>query len=426
MSTASWAPTRWAEKKAASGPIDVIVTDAKLRQALVATRSLGSSGYRVGAVECGSTGGVPTFSSRWCAATARVEDRDVDPELMVQQLIDLASSSSKEVVVIPNHDGTIDAIRERRSEVEASCVLALARPGPLEAASDKRTTLEVARRLGIRTPESVTVTHEDEIADALASVPTPAVLKPVRSWVVSGQERHRLGVRLVRSTSEAGDQLRAMLGMGAVVLVQTWVPGERLAISFVHANGLFHGEFAQVAHRMLPIIGGDSVMRESVPLPDDATKDARRLVSELELDGYAEVEFRRDFDGSPVLMEINPRLSASIECALRAGVDFPGLVRAWATDELPERVTSRYRIGVRVRWLAADVKWLFDNARQRGAPDTVPIRKAIGSFFEDFRKPTSYDYFDRRDLRPAMVAFGSDLARLTRLLKQQSTEGGRR
>jgi predicted ATP-grasp superfamily ATP-dependent carboligase len=192
-----------------------------------------------------------------------------------------------------------------------------------------------------------------------------------------------------------------------------------LAVSFLHARGSFYGEFAQVAHRMLPILGGESVLRESVPLPEDATTDARRLVSELELDGYAEVEFRRDADGTPVLMEINPRLSASIECAVRSGIDFPGLVRAWATQELPDPGRSSYRTGVRVRWLAADVKWLLDNARQQGAPDTVASRDAVSSFFKDFRKQTSYDYFNAHDLRPALVALASDMAWLARSLKQR-------
>ena len=411
---------RWIAKGPMTGPIEVILTDAKLRQALVAVRTLGERGYTVGAVECLSTRVVPAFSSRWCAATARVEDREVDPTGMVQQLIDLASSSSRDVVVIPTHDGTIAAIEERRSELEVHCKLALAQSGPLEAANDKRTTLELASELGIRTPLSVTVVDRDEIWDAVTSTQMPVVLKPVRSWVAAGGERRRLGVRFARSAPEAREQLRSMLDLGAVVLVQTWIPGQRLAVSFVRWRGSFYGEFAQVAHRMLPILGGASVLRESVPLPEDATTDARRLVSALELDGYAEVEFRRDADGTPVLMEINPRLSASIECPVRAGVDFPNLVRGWAVDDLPGPGKSSYRTGVRVRWLAADVKWLIDNARQQGAPDTVAPRVAVSSFRQDFRKPTSYDYFDGRDRRPALAAVGSDMAWLARRLMQRS------
>jgi predicted ATP-grasp superfamily ATP-dependent carboligase len=164
-------------------------------------------------------------------------------------------------------------------------------------------------------------------------------------------------------------------------------------------------------------------MRESVPLPADAADAARRLVTELDLDGYSEVEFRRDSEGNPVLMEVNARLSASIECAVRSGVDFPGLVQAWARNELPDRTVSGYRTGVRVRWLAADIKWLFDNGRQRSAPDAVPTRASLSSFFADFRKPTSYDYFDAHDLTPALVSIAADMGCLARSVKERFTGG---
>jgi hypothetical protein len=118
-------------------------------------------------------------------------------------------------------------------------------------------------------------------------------------------------------------------------------------------------------------------------------------------------------------------LSASVECAVRSGIDFPGLVRAWATNELPDPGKSSYRTGVRVRWLAADVKWLLDNASQQGAPDTVRSRDAVSSFIKDFGKPTSYDYFDARDMRPAVVALASDMAWVARRAKQRLAPPGR-
>lgn len=423
-SSGSTTRAEWVTKRPGAGPIEVVVTDAKLRQALVVVRSLGMRGHQVGAVECLSTRGVPTFSSRWCAATARVEDREGDPATMVRQIIDLASASSKEVVVIPSHDGTIAALDQHRDQVEPHCRLALARSGPLRAANDKRLTLDAARRLGIRVPEEVTVGSADEIDAAVAAMPMPAVLKPAQSWVATGTARRRLGVSLVNSPAEARARLRELIDAGAFVLAQRWVPGERLAVSFVHADGRFHGEFAQVAQRMLPIVGGNSVMRQSVALPEDARSDARRLVTELELEGYAEVEFRRDTEGVPVLMEVNPRLSASIECAVRSGIDYPGLVRDWATDRLPDQTSASYRVGVRVRWLSADIKWLIDNARHQGAPGSVSNRSAVSSFLREFGRRTSYDYFDSRDLRPALTALGADIAWLAGLPRSGSDSRG--
>jgi hypothetical protein len=58
-------------------------------------------------------------------------------------------------------------------------------------------------------------------------------------------------------------------------------------------------------------------------------EQAERLIREIDLEGYSEVEFRRDGNDIPYLMEINPRLSASVEIAVRCGVDFPHLLYQW-------------------------------------------------------------------------------------------------
>ena len=79
------------------------------------------------------------------------------------------------------------------------------------------------------------------------------------------------------------------------------------------------------------------MLRVSIPLPPDVNTAAERLVTELDLEGYSEVEFRRDRQGNAVLMEINPRLSASVEVAVRAGVPFSRLLYAWAAGSPSSR-----------------------------------------------------------------------------------------
>ena len=93
------------------------------------------------------------------------------------------------------------------------------------------------------------------------------------------------------------------------------------------------------------------------PPPADALELAERLVAEIGLDGYSEVEFRRDARDRPLLMEINPRLSQSVELASRAGVDFA----AHAARMGPRRhdpAPRAARVGLRVGWLAGDLRLL--------------------------------------------------------------------
>jgi hypothetical protein len=44
------------------------------------------------------------------------------------------------------------------------------------------------------------------------------------------------------------------------------------------SNGTVWARFAQMAHRMLPPLGGTSVLRQSIPLLADVSKDAERLI----------------------------------------------------------------------------------------------------------------------------------------------------
>jgi hypothetical protein len=117
----------------------------------------------------------------------------------------------------------------------------------------------------------------------------------------------------------------------------------------------------------------------------------------------SEIEFRRDAKGRLVLMEINPRLPATVELAVRAGLDFPQLLYLWALGQ-PLPSPSPYRIGLRLRWLGGDLRWLLETFQAQGQPGVMPALGATGTFVRDFFRPSAYDYLHRDDLRPAAVA----------------------
>jgi hypothetical protein len=69
-----------------------------------------------------------------------------------------------------------------------------------------------------------------------------------------------------------------------------------------------------------------------------------------------------------------------------------------------------------MRYLAGDLEWLWENLKTRGRPDSTPPWKALRTFAGDFLRPQGYDYVDRRDLRPALVAFRQDAGEIPRRL----------
>ena len=384
--------------------LKAIVTDASQRQALVAIRDLGRAGIVTGAVD--PVERVPAFASRWCAWSATVPDFARDPDAFIDALLDLCKHH-KPRVLIPCHDGAIEALRRRRDEVERTVAVALAPEPALGVAIDKTDTLEAATRLGVRVPRGAIVATGSEADGALEESGLPAVLKPVRSWVGT----RRLAPILINEREPALEAIEEFLDAGTPVAVQEWLPGAREAVSLIYARGQMLARFAQQAHRMYPPLGGSSVLRESIPLPPDAEAAAERLVTEIDLEGYSEVEFRRDREGRAVLMEINPRLSASVEIAVRSGVPFPRLVYAWAAGERIER-SNGYRVGMRMRWLGGDLSWLESALRDPGHPDLPGRARALGSFAADSLRPAGYDYWDTRDPCPALVAM-ADAARGT-------------
>ena len=278
-------------------------------------------------------------------------------------------------------DGSIAALRPWRSSFErADVALALASESAFDVANDKQRTLAVADELGIPYPRTVPIDRIEDIPAALAEVGLPAVVKPTRSWAPNPDLAIRVISQAVLEESEALTYVKRLHDVGSSAVLQQWATGRREAVSVFYVWGRVWAKFAEVAHRTTPALGGVSVVREGIPMPADLESAALALVHALDLEGYSEVEFRRDGAGRPLLMEINARLSGSLEVAVRSGVPFPALLWRWAAGE-PLSTISGYRPGVKMRYLKGDVKWLWENIESRGRrPDCVPPKRALATF----------------------------------------------
>ncbi len=191
--------------------------------------------------------------------------------------------------------------------------------------------------------------------------------------------------------------------MGGAVLFQEFLSGRRESLSLFSANGEIYARFAFWGKRTTPPLGGIYTLRQAIAFPPDTGEQAERLVREIGLEGYSQVEFRRDAVGKPYLMEINPRLNMSIAHAVSAGVDFPYLLYQWASGEPLERVKC-YATGGWMRHLNGDIRATAAAVRQRGRPGVPSAARAILDFCLCFFMPMRYDYVDWKDPRPAWAA----------------------
>ncbi|HET9728345.1 MAG TPA: ATP-grasp domain-containing protein [Acidimicrobiia bacterium] len=335
-----------------------------------------------------------------------VPDPGADREAFVEA-VERATRAVGPSAIIPVHDGSIEALRAHRSRFPQ---LALASEAALDVATSKARTYAAAMEIGIRVPTSMAVSNSDELRTALAELGAPLVVKPDRSWYWSRDRGMRVAPGVGTDRRSAEQLAAAIWDVGGSVELQEVLPGRREAVSLMRAGGRIRARFAQAAERTLPPLGGASITRRSITFPPDAGEIALRLVEAIDLDGYSEVEFRRAGDGEPVLMEVNPRLSASVEVAVRAGVDFPAMVYAWVAGDALEAVDG-YEVGVRMRWLGGDIARLRSALANPEQVDVHPRAEELRAFVGDFARRTGYDYVANDDLKPAVRAFASATGR---------------
>lgn len=378
---------------------DALVLDAGLRQSLVTVRSLGRRGLSLAALETDSN--VPAFSSRWCQRGFVCPAPQATDEYLayLEQVLERTGVR----LLIPSADQTVALIRRHRACVEHRVRIALAHEPAMTIAVNKERTLAIAKQLGMGVPRSLAVSTISEVPAALSEIGLPAVVKPSESWLWGERGGVRVGAEVVTTPDEARRAVAELTRFGGVPLFQQLLSGRREAVSFLYANGQVYARFAQWAKRTAPPLGGESVLRQSIAVPPDIGKQAERLVREIDLEGYSEVEFRRDSAGDPYLMEINPRLSASVEMAVRSGVDFPYLLYQWASGE-PINSVDTYHVGGWMRHLRGDIMTTIAALRKRGRPEVATPVSAVLSFGLSFFRPMGYDYVDWTDPLPAVRA----------------------
>ncbi len=232
----------------------------------------------------------------------------------------------------------------------------------------------------------------------------PAVIKPRWSYVWDNNGKgHHSRPSYVKSASELVSTYVKVDGDFPAPLIQEYVPGYNISVAVIFDHGkLIAACFIRV-YRTMPITGGTSVLRESIPIDPTLLEYTCDLLSNLRWHGVAEVEFRVDSRSLiPKLMEINARFWGSMNVAIHSGVDFPYLLYLLAIGKRVSPVFN-YKVGVKFRWLDADVEnfRLVLKSRQRllnvEAADKV---NAVLRFLKFYERNLHYDGFSLSDPLP--------------------------
>ncbi len=372
----------------------VLVLDGDTRAALAIVRSLGRHGVDVAV----ASEDQPCLAgcSRWSSTVLTYPCPRTHPLWFLNWLV-FTLNSSPETMLYTCSDVTTSIVGRYRAKLPSSTRVLLPPHASLEIALDKAKTIDLARKLGVPTPASVSVAKSD--IERLRCLPFgfPVALKTSQS-----DRPHRFVTRYARSLNELQSSLSEVLADGDTVLVQEVVTGEGTAIFALFDAG---GPVVTFAHRRIhekPPSGGVSTLCQSIEPPEDMLEHSLRLLRELGWCGVAMVEFKRSASGTPVLMEINPRYWGSLELAIRCGVDFPFLACRLMQGERP--VVTQTRHGAN-RWVLGDLDSLIVAVRHASLVDcraVEPLRRLW-----DLRYGLCCEVERIDDPRPALYEYSS-------------------
>lgn len=244
-------------------------------------------------------------------------------------------------VVVPVGYHSVAALDSINGRLPTGVETCLPSSRALSSAVDKRETLEVAADLGIDTPTEYTafVTDLEKRGrpGEIDRLPFPVFLKA----------RYECGGGVTARVDDPSrfwstyDDLAKRADDGEL-LVQECVPGQRTyGCGLLFTDGSPTMGYTHEECRSVPRQGGSGTR---VRLFDDRDLEAASvsLLSALEWNGPALVEYVRRPDGRYVLMEVNPKLWASYALASRAGYRFVSrmvtevLEIPWQPDRRPE------------------------------------------------------------------------------------------
>ena len=378
----------------------VLVTDGHFRKTLAVVRSLGRKGVQVTVGE--RTFLNTSFFSKYCTKRLIYPSPQETPNQFVEFILREIKKNHYDCL-FPMEEAALLLLAKYHSEISQYSYLLSPDVKKIEFIRDKGNLMQFAERIGIPTPrtfyanpfrgllrdsgeEGKTVGMEGD-GGSLSSVPFPVVIKP---RISSGS----LGIVYVKKMEDFLPSYRRVHERFPSPILQEWIPdgGGVYGFSALYDEASrVKAVFVHRKLRMYPVQGGPSTLGEGVEHPR-VVEMGLSLFDALNWVGVGMAEFKVDpRDGTPKLMEINPRFWGSLQLAISSGVDFPYLILKIAKREGFEPILH-YAVGKRFRWfLLGDIFHFLSNSERFHLHP---------SFFDFFDPNTSYDVFSKNDPLP--------------------------
>ncbi len=246
------------------------------------------------------------------------------PEAYIDALLEICRRDQIDAVLVTN-DRDVELLTEARVRFGEVGTRVLGAPAELtRAMCDKWAAFQWFEAHGYPT---VSTWKVDTLPEDISF---PVIVKPRR-----GQ-----GSRGVRRCNEPDD----LIGLGDDVIVQPWLEGVHYDIDVLRAAD---GTVCHVIPKVkLEMADGTASKVRSIG-SGELTALGERLANDLDFVGAFDVDII-ERDGTPMVLEVNPRLGGCFPYSCRFAPEFPGALLEVARGETPSIRTGTHRVGVTV------------------------------------------------------------------------------
>ena len=307
-------------------------------------------------------------------------------ESVGQRLIELCVKERIDVI-IPMEDDYAALLSQFKDQIEKETTIkcAIANRDSYALVSDKATLLAFCKQHNIGHPRTEPIDNNYEwLAE---SVGFPALIKPNHS---EGSK----GIVLVNNLEELKDKASAIIAEYGECTLQEYIQNDHYynLMIYRNASGVFSNHVILKILRYYPIKGGSSCLAVSIE-NEPMVEMCKHLLNALNWVGMADFDILEKGEGGFRIIEINPRVPASLRGAEMSGVNFPQII----VSDMLEDVIPRfeYKIDNYLRFLGLDIAWFL------ASPNRF---KSKPSWFWLFGKNMYYEDGGWRD-RSAMLTY---------------------
>ncbi|MGH9194280.1 MAG: hypothetical protein ACRD1T_00890, partial [Acidimicrobiia bacterium] len=269
-------------------PGRVLVLDGDSVSSLDIVRSLGGAGLSVCAAAADRR--AISFRSRFASRTALYPHPAAAPAQFVEWLDSHLRQNPYELV-IPVTDLTVIPISRNYEHFSRLTKLATERYEVMEVVYDKSKTIRLAQDVGVPVPMSTSVTSEEQLHDVAGSLSYPVVCKPSRSMIWSNGAGRGLSVFYAFTPSDLIARATPLMAI-CPIIIQEYHRGKGIGLELLADEGAILQEFQHERLHEIPLTGGGSTYRVSVPVDPHLRGYASALLSRLAWTGVAMVEFK--------------------------------------------------------------------------------------------------------------------------------------